>query len=188
MESECTVPSGKVLRVAVSGKSGCGNTTTSTLLAKRLGVRLVNFTFRQLAAERGMTLAQVIQSARGDDSYDLEVDRRQVALAREGSCVLGSRLAIWMLPQADLKVYLMADSETRARRILQRDGGSLDDIRQFTAMRDQEDSLRYKKLYSIDNNDFAFADMTIDSATHTPQQIVELVVGELSKRHLVCKP
>ena len=182
---DCRIPSGKVLRVAVSGKSGCGNTTTSTLLAKRLGVHLVNFTFKQLASERGMTLAQVIENARSDDSYDLEVDRRQVALAREGSCVLGSRLAIWMLPDADLKVYLRADSETRVRRILQRDGGLLDDIRRFTAMRDREDSLRYKKLYSIDNNNFAFADMTIDSATHTPDQIVELIVDELSKRHLV---
>ena len=184
---ECRIPSGKVLRVAVSGKSGCGNTTTSTLLARRLGVRLVNFTFRQLAAERGMTLAEVIERARSDDSYDLEVDKQQVALAREGSCVLGSRLAIWMLPEADLKVYLWADGETRVRRILQRDGGLLDDIRCFTAMRDTEDSLRYKKLYSIDNNDFAFADMTIDSGTHTPQQIVELIVDELLMRELVCK-
>ena len=44
------VPSGREIRIAISGKSGCGNTTVSSLLAERLGVKLFNFTFRQLAA------------------------------------------------------------------------------------------------------------------------------------------
>jgi cytidylate kinase len=30
------------LRIAVSGKSGCGNTTVSRLLSQRLGIRLIN--------------------------------------------------------------------------------------------------------------------------------------------------
>jgi cytidylate kinase len=47
---------GKELRIAISGKSGCGNTTVSTLLAKTLGIKLINYTFRQLAEEKGMTL------------------------------------------------------------------------------------------------------------------------------------
>lgn len=32
----------KDVRVAISGKSGCGNTTVSTLLAEKLGVKLIN--------------------------------------------------------------------------------------------------------------------------------------------------
>ena len=58
----------KDVRVAISGKSGCGNTTVSTLLAEKLGVKLINYTFRQLAAEKGLTLAQVIENAMTDDS------------------------------------------------------------------------------------------------------------------------
>lgn len=46
------IPEGKELRIAISGRSGCGNTTVSTLLAQKLGVKLINFTFRQLAAEK----------------------------------------------------------------------------------------------------------------------------------------
>ena len=42
------------MRIAVSGKSGCGNTTVSTLLAQRLGYPMINFTFRQMAKERNM--------------------------------------------------------------------------------------------------------------------------------------
>ena len=107
----------KDLRIAVSGKSGCGNTTVSTLLSQALGVTLINYTFRQLAAEKGMTLAQVIESAKTDDSYDMYVDSHQVELAKKEPCVLGSRLAIWMLKEADLKVY-HALNKALSRKVL----------------------------------------------------------------------
>lgn len=175
----------KDVRVAISGKSGCGNTTVSTLLAEKLGVKLINYTFRQLAAEKGLTLAQVIENARTDDSYDIFVDNHQVELARAEPCVLGSRLAIWMLEEADLKVYLFASDETRAKRILNREGGDLQKIKEFTAMRDSEDTRRYKKIYNIDNNDYSFSDLIIDTAKFNPEQIVELIIAELKKRNLI---
>ena len=52
------------VRVAISGKSGCGNTTVSSMLAEKLGIKLINYTFRQLAAEKGLTLAEVIENAK----------------------------------------------------------------------------------------------------------------------------
>ena len=164
----------KDVRVAISGKSGCGNTTVSTLLAEKLGVKLINYTFRQLAAEKGLTLAQVIENAKTDDSYDIFVDNHQVELAKAEPCVLGSRLAIWMLKEADLKVYLFASDETRANRILNREGGDLQKIKDFTAMRDSEDTRRYKKIYNIDNNDY-----------YNPEQIVDIIVEELKNRNLI---
>ncbi len=175
----------KDLRIAVSGKSGCGNTTVSTLLSQALGVTLINYTFRQLAAEKGMTLAQVIESAKTDDSYDMYVDSHQVELAKKEPCVLGSRLAIWMLKEADLKVYLYASDEVRANRVFTREGGDLKQIKEFTAMRDSEDSRRYKKLYDIDNNDYAFADVIIDTSKYTPDQIVRQILDELKMRGFI---
>lgn len=175
----------KEIRVAISGKSGCGNTTVSTLLAQKLGVTLINYTFRQLAAEKGLTLAQVIENAKLDDSYDIFVDEHQVELAKKESCVLGSRLAIWMLEEADLKVYLYASDETRAERILNREGGDLQKIKDFTAMRDSEDTKRYKRIYQIDNNDYSFADLIIDTSKYNPEQIVELIYNELKNRNLI---
>lgn len=180
--SEYKLAEGTQLRIAISGKSGCGNTTVSTLLAEKLGVTLINYTFRQLAAEKGITLAQVIENAKTDDSYDIAVDTKQVELARSQNCVLGSRLAIWMLKEADLKVYLIASDDTRAKRILNREGGDLQQIKEFTAMRDREDSARYMKLYKIDNNEYEFADLKIDTATRTPEQIVSLILDYLQKK------
>ena len=175
----------KDLRIAVSGKSGCGNTTVSTLLSQALGVTLINDTFRQLAAEKGMTLAQVIESAKTDDSYDMYVDSHQVELAKKEPCVLGSRLAIWMLKEADLKVYLYASDEVRANRVFTREGGDLKQIQEFTAMRDSEDSRRYKKLYNIDNNAYSFADVIIDTSKYTPEQIVRQILDELKMRGFI---
>lgn len=167
------------MKIAISGKSGCGNTTVSSLLAKKLNVTLINYTFRQLAAEKNMTLAEVIEAAKTDDFYDKYVDTHQVELAEKTSCVLGSRLAIWMLKNADLKVYLYASEDERARRILEREGGDLEKIKEFTKMRDSEDTRRYKKLYNIDNNDYAFADLIIDTGKYSPDEIVEMIAEKI---------
>ena len=42
------------MRIAISSKSGCGNTTVSKMLAEKLGYKMINFTFRQMAEERGV--------------------------------------------------------------------------------------------------------------------------------------
>jgi cytidylate kinase len=166
-----------VCKIAISGKSGCGNTTISRIVAEKLDIRFINFTFRGLAEERKISLKEVLEKAAVDDSWDRELDERQVALAREQEgCVLGSRLAIWMLPEADLKVYLRAAPETRTRRIVQREGGSLEDVAAFTAERDRQDRERYLRIYQIDNNDYQFADMVIDTDDLRPDEIAGLII------------
>lgn len=175
----------KELRIAISGKSGCGNTTVSSLLSERLGVKLINYTFRQLAAEKNMTLPEVIEKAKTDDSYDIYVDTHQVELAKKEPCVLGSRLAIWMLKEADVKIYLIASDDTRAKRILNREGGDLEKIKEFTKFRDTQDSERYMKLYKIDNNEYEFADLKIDTATKTPEMIVDFILEFLKSRDFI---
>lgn len=167
----------KKLMIAVSGKSGCGNTTVSRIVAERLGLKFINFTFRSMAEETGISLKDVLDLASKDDSWDKEVDRRQLALADESSgCVLGSRLAIWMLKDADLKVYLRADTKTRVARIKSREGGSTEEIASFTAERDQRDRNRYMRIYGIDNDNYAFADMIIDTDSLDPEKIAETII------------
>ena len=170
--------------IAISGKSGCGNTTVSTKLAERLGLTLVNYTFRNLAADTGREFKEICQAAKTDFSYDKIIDSHQVELARKGNCVLGSRLAIWMVDFADLKVFLEASIETRAKRIVLREGGTFQQRYDETAARDESDTGRYKVLYGIDNNQHDFADLIIDTALYDPDQIVDLIVAEVKRRGL----
>jgi cytidylate kinase len=166
------------VKIAVSGKSGCGNTTVSRMVAEELNLSFINFTFRSLAEERGLSLAGVLERAAVDDWWDKEVDSRQLELARSAEgCVLGSRLAIWMLSEADLKVYLTARPETRAARIVRREGGSLAEVAAFTMERDRQDTERYLRIYRINNNDYAFADLVIETDSLGPQEIVSKIIG-----------
>lgn len=169
------------MRIAVSGKSGCGNTTVSRLLAERLGVRFINYTFRNMARERGVPFEDFLALAERDFSMDRELDAKQVELASAGDCVLGSRLAIWLLHDADLKVYLRASAEVRARRIWNREGGDLAATVEFTKQRDRKDRERYLRIYEIDNDDFSFADLVIDTERMTPEEIVGAIVERVGK-------
>ncbi len=165
------------MRIAISSKSGCGNTTVSTMVAEKLGFKLINFTFRQLSAEKGIEFWQFCKMAEEDDNIDRELDRRQVEMAMaEQNCVLGSRLAIWMLEKADLKVYLEASAATRAGRVHKREGGSLEDRIRETEGRDMHDSARYKRIYGIDNNDTSVADLVIKTDDKTPEEIVSIIL------------
>jgi cytidylate kinase len=171
------------IKIAVSGKSGCGNTTVSRILAETLKLRFINFTFRALAEERGIDFTEVLALAAEDDSWDLEVDTRQAKMAREeGGCVLGSRLAIWMLPEADFKVFLTALPETRAKRIQRREGGVIDDIAGFTAARDTQDHERYLRIYNIDNDDFSLADLVIDTDKIKPPAIAKKIIAAIKRK------
>jgi len=166
------------MRIAISGKSGCGNTTVSTLVAEALGYPLINFTFRNLAKEKGVDFWDFCRMAEQNDDIDRELDARQVAMAlARKDCVLGSRLAIWVLKEADLKVYLTASSEVRARRIRVREGGSLEQRLDETLCRDARDSARYMRIYGIDNSDTDAAHLVIDTDGKSPEEICEKIVA-----------
>ena len=172
------------MRIAISSKSGCGNTTVTRLLSQRLGYKMINFTFRQMAEERGMEFWDFCRLAESDDEIDKELDRRQVEMAMAlPDCVLGSRLAIWMLRDADLKVYLTASAETRANRILKREGGTFEERYNQTVNRDNHDSARYMKIYGIDNTKAEeVADIVIATDDKSPEEIVDIIIKAVKER------
>jgi CMP/dCMP kinase len=163
--------------VAISGKSGCGNTTVSRLLADRLGFRLINYTFRAMAVDRGICFEDMLKLANEDPlySYDRALDAKQVELAREGDCVIGSRLAMWLLPDAAIRLYLAGSLEVRAARIHEREGELLSDKLAFTRQRDESDHRRYLEIYGIDNDDLSAADLVINTELWKPEAIVDIV-------------
>ncbi len=165
--------------IAISGKSGCGNTTDSRLLAERLGYRLVNYTFRNMAAELGISFEDLLERAKTDPSYDRRLDDRQVELARQGNCVVGSRLAVWLLREEAFTVYLKASPEVRATRIHGREGGSFEEKTAFTLKRDAEDRKRYMDLYGIDIDDYSFVYAVIDVEKPRPEEIVQTIIDSI---------
>ena len=167
------------MKIAISGKSGCGNTTISKMTADKLGYRVVNYTFHTLAEELNIPFQQLCELAETDQKWDRLLDKRQIELARGDNVVLGSRLAIWLLEDADVKVFLTASPEVRASRIQQRERGRFEDVLKRTLERDRRDRNRYLRLYGIDNNDYSFADIIIDTERFSQDEEVQLIVSKL---------
>jgi CMP/dCMP kinase len=164
--------------IAISGKSGCGNSTVSRIIAERLGLRLINYTFRAMAIEKGVCFEEMLRLANEDPdySYDRALDVRQVELAREGDCVIGSRLAMWLLPDATLRLYLRGSLEVRAARIHAREGDNFKEQLAFTRERDASDHNRYLLIYGIDNDDLSASDLVVNTELWTPDEIANIAV------------
>jgi cytidylate kinase len=173
------------LVITISGKSGCGNSTVSRIVSERLGLRLINFTLRDVARERGIPFEQFWEQAEYDQSVDHELDRQLIELTAKGRCVLGTRLAIWLIEGQDLSVYLHASQETRAARIASRESISFSNALTSTGDRDRRDRKRYLRLYNIDIDDESQADIVIDTEQVDQYAVVGKIIEELRSRSLL---
>jgi len=154
------------MRIAISGLSGCGNSTVTALVAERLGLVRVNYTFRDMAQEHGLSFEELREKAEKEfPEVDLDLDARQVDIILENkNCVVGSRLAVWLdspvlLKRIDLprdqwfkfdhKFWLDASMETRAQRVAKRESRLYAPVLAETRKRDEMDADRYKRIYGI---------------------------------------
>ena len=135
--------------------------------------------------DKGLGFEEMLKLANEDPcySYDRELDAKQVLLAREGDCVIGSRLAMWLLPDATLRLYLAGSLEVRAARIHAREGEDLAGKLAFTKERDISDHKRYLQIYGIDNDDLSSADLVINTEAWKPEAIVNIVLVALEARN-----
>jgi cytidylate kinase len=164
------------LRIALSGKSGCGNSTVSRLIADRLGLPMINYTFKDLARDNGMSFEEVCQKAEQGPEFDYLIDQMQVEMAGTGGCVLGSRLAIWLLRDTAFTVYLDAPPETRAARIAMREGIPFSVSLEKMLARDKRDRDRYLRLYNWDVDDHSFARLVVDTGSLGPEAVADRIV------------
>ncbi len=179
------------MKIAISGLSGCGNTTACKNVSRALGVKLLNYTLRDLAQELGMTLEQMQEEVKQGAYYDYLVDKKQIELSeREKEFVIGSRLAGWLVQDADLRVWLTASPEVRAQRIAQREGKDWKKVLADTKKRDSENAERYKKLYGIDVSDLGGYDLILNTEYLTPEQVASAIVeaGRASNANKLHKP
>jgi CMP/dCMP kinase len=167
------------MRIAISGHSGCGNTTATTNVGKSLSLRMVNYTFRDLAKDVGLTFDEVQKQASENPLFDYLTDLQLVRAALNPQIVLGTRLASWLM-EADLRIWLHASLEARAARISKREtekASSYEHVLYKTLKRDEENRKRYLRLYGIDILDHSDFDMTINTEKLTAEQVSGLIVA-----------
>jgi cytidylate kinase len=59
---------------------------------------------------------------------------------------------------------------------MRREGGSPEEVGAFTAERDRQDRERYLRIYRLDNDDYGFADLVIETDELDPGEITRLIV------------
>lgn len=179
------------MRIAISSLSGCGNTTVSRLVAERLKHQFINYTFRNLAVDLKMPFEKIQAESKTTPKYDYDVDRRQVALIeKSNNCVVGSRLSVWLdderirskigvqAPPFDLKVWIYAPLNERAKRISKREKKTFARVLEDTLFRDEENEQRYLSLYGINVARFARAvDVTVNTERFSAEQVAELIIA-----------
>lgn len=169
--------------IAISGLSGCGNTSVSKLISEKLNLRFINYTFRNLAKDKGIEFEEIIRLSKSTSDFDIELDRKIVELALDRGCVVGTRLAVWLLPDADLKVYLIANQDIRISRIAKREGRDFELTKKETLTRDESDTNRYKQLYNIDNTKYEDkVDLVVDTDNKSVEEIADLIINTLNKK------
>lgn len=173
------------MRVTLSGPPGSGKTTACTAIAGRLGLELIVFgkIFRQMAADRGMSLAEFGELAERDPSIDEHIDSTILDIARDrDDIILESRLSAYMLTRNSIpafKIYLTASPQVRMGRVGIREGDSIEDATRETREREASEAKRYMMYYGIDINDLSVYDLVLDTAELDPDQVIERIMDAI---------
>jgi cytidylate kinase len=173
------------MRITISGLPGSGTTTVARLLAKELSQEIVSAgeMFRALAKDKSLVLEDFSKVAENNDDFDRGIDAKQTeeAMKREHVIVEG-RLSGFFVPKADLKVWLKAPIEIRAKRVAGRE--NLPYVEALAAMEERERSeqKRYEEYYGINLADLSIYDLVIDSSRWRENDIVALIL--LAKERL----
>jgi len=168
------------LFVTVSGPPGSGVTTLCEELATALDCGYVSGgeLFREIAAERDMTLTQLVAEAGESDDIDRALDERLRTIAEKwGSAnkafILESRLAGWIAGnRADLRIWLDAPDNVRADRTQNR--------AEMTAemqVREVIEEMRYESYYDIDLSDTSIYDLAINTGRWSPAGTLDIVLS-----------
>jgi len=175
--------------ITISGKAGSGKSTVAEALSKRLKVRhySIGDLMRQMARERGISLAELGKTAEKDKSIDKELDDRQIRLGKqENNFVIDARLAAFFIPNAELKVFLDCDDKVRAERILKderRDekGKDIDEIIKKITEREASERKRYAKYYKIDYCDKKLYGLIVNTTKINVKDVVSKILKFIGK-------
>ena len=145
-----------MVRVTVSGHPGSGTSTLVGNLCTALNWSSVNggAIFRDEAANRNITLEEFSLQCKNDKEVDRQLDEelKRRLLLDDGPEVVESRLAGWWAYKLNLdctRVWLSVSEEERAKRVVNREGGTIAHQRQKIVQRMNADSERYSALYDI---------------------------------------
>jgi len=160
--------------ITIAGSPGSGKSATAKAVAAALGFRHFSSgdLFRQLAAERGLSIEAMNLSAEAQRDIDLRVDALLQQMDRtEDRLVIDSRMA-WHWMPGSLKVFLVLDPDTAAERIFRQvhaegrtseNAASAAEARASIERRAASEQRRYAALYAVNATDPLNFDLVLNT-------------------------
>ncbi|HIG92591.1 TPA: AAA family ATPase [Candidatus Woesearchaeota archaeon] len=187
--------------ITISGTPGSGKSTVAKILAEKLKAErlYVGGMRRELARQKGMTLAELNEYAKTHPETDVDVDKEAAVRARLADkkkkvVIVEGRTQYHFLPES-IKIYIKVDLEEGARRIWkdlqqaqtqqERNEGKISSFEEMKAgihEREEGDAQRYKKYYRLDHRLESQYDLVIDTTAITAVQAADRVLAYLEKK------
>ncbi len=168
--------------ITIGGLAGTGTTTLAEVLSEKLDVPYISagFIFREMAAEKGMSVLEFSEFAEGNDDIDKEIDKRQAEKAKSSdNLIIEGRLSAYFVDNADLRIWLMTPFVVRSQRISQREEKSVEVAKDEIIIREKSEALRYMEIHNIDINNMEIYDIIINTDSFDPQSISEIIIQTL---------
>ena len=167
----------------ISGPAGSGKSTVSDILIKTLGAEYYSTgaIVRSVAAKRGMTVVELNKYMETHPEIDHEIDDGLKELSDvDKLLIIDSRMA-WHFTRGTFKVYLSADPETSALRIMSANrvgehSATLEETIKETKARRESEKKRYMTQYGVDIKDLGNYSLILDTSHATPDEVAERLI------------
>lgn len=197
--------------ITISGTPGAGDTTVTERLAEELGyeVTKVGEIYKELAREKGLEPGELWEKHEENpeklEKFHKELDEKQKNKTREKeNLIINGKLSAFKIEEADLKVFLTAEIEERARRIAMRkkmgreefaekvnkgeevkeklSKEELEEAKEEIRKRQRKEIKHWEKLYGINYiEDRETYDLIIDTTDKKPKQVFKIIKREINK-------
>ena len=173
------------MRITISGKAGSGNSTVARLNRRHYSIGDL---MRAMAKEKKMSLLEFNKIAEKNKSIDFELDNKLKELGKaKDNFVVDGRLTAFFIPNAEARVFLDANDEVRAERILkdrrqQEKSKSLKEAIGGIKKREESEKKRYKKYYGVDYTDKKLYNCVIDTTKLSPEDVIIQILKFIGKK------
>ncbi|HEY5221296.1 MAG TPA: cytidylate kinase family protein [Candidatus Paceibacterota bacterium] len=178
--------------ITIGGNLGAGKTTLANNLANELHYAqlYVGGIFRDMAAEKNLTIEQFYAQLKDDPAVEQEVDQRQATMMREkDDLIVQGRVAWYFAKSSPFKVFnilLTVSPVVGAERVGEKKenvGKTADEVTIATTEREKMERERYKMLYAIENHlDPKQYDFVLDTTSLTEQEVFDKVLWLVKAR------
>jgi len=172
--------------IIVAGMLGAGCTHVATIISEKLGIDYVNTEriLREIVVDRRISYAELSKMASSGE-IELEKIMRNILLdyVNERNIIIEGRSALLVLDKpADLKVFLWAPFEYRAKVVAERRGITLDEAKEAVRYSDEERENLVRRLYERDWLDADLYDLVINSSRWSYKEIADMIMNAYKLR------